>query len=95
MTGQLSWARNATIGATASDGMNGCPGTAWASSPRGSPPAIRVCAAGAMRLTLIPCGSPASFAPRARPMTPALAAAYDRLLSRPNRPLDVVSTIRP
>src|SRR6516225_5007636 len=86
LTGQSSWARNAAIGATNSGGMAG-------DSP--SPPAIRVIAAGAIRLTAMPCFFPATARLRVSPTTAALAVAYDTLFDRPNIPLEVVITMRP
>ena len=75
------------IGATFSGSMRSVPG------PGG--PAMRVNAAGAMRLTLMPCAAPAVVRLRVSPMTAALAAAYERLLGSPNMPVDVVMTMRP
>ncbi len=40
-----------------------------------APPAMRVAAAGAMRLTRMPCFAPAVAKLRVRPTTPALAVA--------------------
>ena len=54
-----------------------------------------VIAAGATRFSLMPCAVPAVARLRVSPITPALAAAYERLLGRPNIPLDVVITTRP
>ena len=71
-------------GATKSGGMYAKP----------SPP-IRVPAAGAMQLTLMPCGAPAVARLRASPITAALAAAYETLSGRPNMPVEVVMTTRP
>src|SRR6516165_11149458 len=86
LTGQSSWARNAAIGATSSGAIAGT---------SESPPAMRVMAAGAIRLTLMPCLAPATARLRVRPTTAALAVAYDTLFDRPNMPLEVVITMRP
>ena len=50
------------------------------------PPAMRVIAAGAIALTLMPCLAPAVARLRVSPMTPPFAAAYERLFGRPNKP---------
>ena len=56
---------------------------------------MRVNAAGAMRLTLMPCSAPAVVRLRVSPMTAAFAVAYERLCGSPNIPEDVVITMRP
>ena len=58
-------------------------------------PPMRVMAAGAMRLILIPCFVPATVRLRVIPISPAFAVAYGRLFGRPNMPVDVVMTMRP
>ena len=60
-------------------------GVAPGSSPAPRP-AMRVIAAGAMTLTLMPCAAPAVARLRVSPMTPAFAVAYERLSGSPNMP---------
>ena len=70
LTGQASWARKATSGAT----WPGAMGDAVSSSSA-SGPAMRVMAAGAMRLTFMPWASLMVAMLRVSPMTPPLAVA--------------------
>ena len=70
LTGHASWARKATSGATRPGAMGD-----EVSSGSAPGPAIRVNAAGAMRLTLMPCASLVVARLRVRPMTPPLAVA--------------------
>ena len=90
MTGHASWARNAISGATWPGAMGD-----EVSSGSASGPAMRVMAAGAMRLILMPWASLMVAMLRVRPMTPPLAAAYDRFLGSPKIPEEVVMTMRP
>src|SRR5580698_758125 len=90
LTGHVSWARKATSGATWPGAMGD-----EGSSVSAPGPAMRVMAAGAMRLTLMPCASLMVAMLRVKPMTPPLAVAYERFLGRPKTPDDVVMTTRP
>ncbi len=74
------------MGATSAGDISGVPDP-W--------PAMRVIAAGAMRLTLMPWAAPASVALRVSPITAALAVAYEVLVGSPSMPVDVVITMRP
>ena len=56
---------------------------------------MRVIAAGAMTLTLIPCAAPATARLLVIPITAALAVAYERLVGSPNIPDELVMTMRP
>ena len=73
LTGQASWARNAAMGATRSGDMGVA--AALLSSESAACPAMRVNAAGAIRLTLIPCAELVVARLRVSPMTAALAVA--------------------
>src|SRR5581483_6805581 len=93
VTGQASWARNAAMGATRSADVSRDGSSAPASSPGWA--AIRVMAPGAMRFAVMPWRRPAVARLRVRPITAALAVAYDVLLGSPNNPVEVVMTTRP
>src|SRR6185369_13799423 len=59
------------------------------------PLAMRVYAAGAMALTLMPSAAPSVAMLRVRPTIPPLAVAYAELFGSPKIPAEVVMTMRP